>query len=68
MKTEDYDIEIQKAENIMIEAEFASNREEFNDVKLYYDLYDELGEIKLSNDDKDLYLLRLDAIFGQFLK
>ena len=68
MKMLDYDIEIQKAENILNEASFAYSREDFNDIKLYYDLYDELRETKLSHDDKEIYLLRLDDIFGQFLK
>ena len=68
MKMLDYDIEIQKAENILNEASLAYSREDFNDIKLYYDLYDELRETKLSHDDKEIYLLRLYDIFGQFLK
>ena len=68
MKTEDYEIEIQKADNILNEASFACSRKDFNDIYLYYDLYDELRETHLSHDDKELYLLRLDNVFGQFLK
>jgi hypothetical protein len=68
MKELDYKYEMQKAENILNEARFAAEREDFNNIKLYYDLYDEIGELKLIDEDKDLFKTRLDSILGDYLK
>ena len=66
--TQDYEYEMQKAESILNEATFARDTEDFNNIKLYYDLYDTLGELKLTNEDKELFRTRLDGIFGQYLQ
>ena len=66
--TKDYEHIMQRAEAILGDAQFAKEREDFNDIKLYYDLYDEIGELKLTKEDKDLFRTRLDSILGDYLK
>ena len=63
--TEDYKYELQKAEGILSDAQFTH---EAGDITLYYDLYDELGQLNLTDEDKDLFRTRLDSMLGLFLK
>lgn len=62
--TPEYEYEMEKAEAILNEAKSADT----DNIQLYYDLYDIIGELKLTNDDKDLFRTRLDSIFGQYLQ
>ena len=66
--TKDYEHLMKRAESILDEARFATEREDFSDMKFYYDLYDEIGELKLTREDTDLFRTRLDSILGDYLK
>ena len=63
-----YAEEIEIAENIVSEARFAVDYGETSDVKLYYDLLDDIDKLNLSIEDKELYKIRIDSILGSNLK
>ena len=64
--TKDYEHITIMAEHVISEAKLNSESE--NDIKLYYDLYDELGSLQLTPEDLSLYRSRLDIIFGNTLQ
>lgn len=66
--TQDYEYEMQRAESMLDEARFIKERGDLSDIKSYYVLYDEIGELGLTKEDKDLFRTRLDSILGDYLK
>lgn len=66
--TPEYELITERAERIIETAKFEAEYRDTSDVKLYYDLYDELGEIGLIPEDLSLYRQRLDVILGDILK
>jgi hypothetical protein len=63
-----YELTKDKAEQIIETAKFETEYKDTSDIKLYYDLYDEIGEIGLIPEDLSLYRQRLDIIFDNILR
>ncbi len=66
--TDDYEFEKRKADAILEEAKFIRDIGDVNNIKAYYSMYDEIGELKLDQNDIELYRTRLDSLLGDYLK
>lgn len=62
-----YESLVERAEQIITEAKYESQFSSDNDIKLYYDLYDSLGELGLKREDLTLYRTRLENILSDII-